>query len=167
MGRGDAVEPDAGAPLRAIDFSGRVSREPAGGLVIDGSRGGDRQLEGLTAYTPTVNPMEVIVATERTEIAVDWSDKPLFAEEGDLIMVSENGERHPLKKDLFEQTYSYLPDGRATKSAATMAKQMSEPFTVHTLEGEAAGQAGDWLAQGAAGECWPIPDQSFRKRYQL
>jgi len=145
----------------------RINRDASGLLIIDGSRDMNRPLEGMKAYIPSVNPMQLEVAEERTEIFVPWNEEPLVADPGDLIMTSEDGERHPLKKDLFDKTYTYLDDGRATKTAPTMAKQMDELFIVDTLEGQASGAAGDWLAQGADGECWPIPDEAFRKRYQI
>lgn len=49
----------------------------------------------------------------------------------------------------------------------TLAVRLMEPFVVHTLEGRAQARAGDWLAQGAGGEAWPITDEVFRTRYAV
>jgi hypothetical protein len=145
----------------------RLIIEEDGKLIVDGSRGDTLAHQDMKDYTPKVVPMNVEEVAERTEIPVSWQDDPLVAEPGDLLIVSESGSKHPIKKDLFEKTYKELPDGRVTKAAPTKAVQMEGDFVVETLEGRAEGKKGDWLAQGADGECWPIPNETFEKKYQV
>jgi len=167
MSRGTGGNRDVSSQPRSAETE-RIQKTSEG-YLIDGSRGIDNPVPGLQAYVPKINPMSVIEVKEHTEVKLSWSATPLIADPGDLILVNDSGERHPIKRDLFEQTYSEIAgsDGLVTKTAPTMAKQMPEPFTVQTLEGQATGQAGDWLAQGADGECWPIPNETFHKRYQV
>lgn len=54
------------------------------------------------------------------------------------------------------------------KTSITWAKQMDEPFTCDTLEGdEIRGKAGDYLCIGGAkGEQWPVDKEVFESTYQ-
>lgn len=52
------------------------------------------------------------------------------------------------------------------KKTTIQAKQMSEPFTVETLEGTMKGQAGDYLAIGVKGEQYPIQKAIFEQTYE-
>jgi hypothetical protein len=65
---------------------------------------------------------------------------------------------------------SELPNPRQAgreyrKTATIFAVQMDRPFEVVTLEGVMQGAAGDWLAQGPAGDHWPIKDAIFKATY--
>jgi hypothetical protein len=64
-----------------------------------------------------------------------------------------------------------LPDPRSAgkeyrKTATVWAVQMAQDFEVQTLEGTHRGRAGDWLAQGPAGERWPIKREIFEATYE-
>lgn len=54
------------------------------------------------------------------------------------------------------------------KTSITWAKQMDEPFTCDTLEGDnIKGKAGDYLCIGGAkGEQWPVDKEVFESTYQ-
>ncbi len=69
-------------------------------------------------------------------------------------------------------TKGELPDprlaGREYRKTATIhAVRIDHPFTVHTLEGDHAGKAGDWLARANTprGEMWVIDADVFSKTY--
>lgn len=51
------------------------------------------------------------------------------------------------------------------KTATILAQQINEPFVVQTPEGDHDGKAGDWLAQGPAGELWVIDAAIFAATY--
>ena len=46
------------------------------------------------------------------------------------------------------------------------AIRLSRKTTVHTLEGDMTGDAGDWLITGVEGEQYPCRDDIFRKTYE-
>jgi hypothetical protein len=52
------------------------------------------------------------------------------------------------------------------KTQTILATRISEPFEVETLEGLHTGKAGDWLAVGAHGECYPIDADVFADTYE-
>ena len=52
------------------------------------------------------------------------------------------------------------------KVALTKAVQMTEAFSVQTLEGTMEGKAGDWLMIGASGEMYPCDAAIFAKTYE-
>lgn len=53
------------------------------------------------------------------------------------------------------------------KTATIRAVQMPHDFRVATMEGVHRGCAGDWLAEGPAGELWPIKAEIFEATYEL
>ncbi len=53
------------------------------------------------------------------------------------------------------------------KTVLTKAVQMTEPFSVQTLEGTMEGKSGDWLMIGASGEMYPCDAEIFAKTYVL
>ena len=46
------------------------------------------------------------------------------------------------------------------------AMQISEPFTVNTLEGRHTGKAGDYLVIGIRGERYPVDHDIFKESYE-
>lgn len=51
------------------------------------------------------------------------------------------------------------------KTATVHAVKMQSGFSVLTEEGVMQGRPGDYLAQGPAGECWPIKAEIFEATY--
>lgn len=47
------------------------------------------------------------------------------------------------------------------------AVQMSESFSVETLEGVMVGNSGDWLIRGVNGELYPCQNDIFIKTYDI
>lgn len=52
------------------------------------------------------------------------------------------------------------------KTATVRAVKLDHPFDVVTEEGTMHGESGDWLAEGPAGECWPIKASIFEATYE-
>lgn len=53
------------------------------------------------------------------------------------------------------------------KKTTIKAMQIRYPFSVVTMEGKIEGKAGDWLAEGIAGERYIIDNGIFEKTYEL
>ncbi len=111
-----------------------------------------------------------VTAAQATEEMV-WSTArgdALRAAVGDMVLYDSadpGGDRWTVAPDIFADTYVSIGGDQYRKTALVQAVQVSEPFSVQTLEGTATGAAGDWLARNPSGECWPITDEQFRRRY--
>jgi hypothetical protein len=46
------------------------------------------------------------------------------------------------------------------------AVQLTQPITIHTLEGDMRGEVGDWLITGVNGEQYPCKPDIFEKTYE-
>ncbi len=53
------------------------------------------------------------------------------------------------------------------KKVLTRVIPMEEDFICHTPEGTVEGKAGDYLAVGVKGECYPIGKDYFAESYEL
>jgi hypothetical protein len=47
------------------------------------------------------------------------------------------------------------------RTGTVLAWRVDEATVIHTLEGRAIAEAGDWIVQGAAGERWPVKPGQF------
>lgn len=89
-------------------------------------------------------------------------------------MLEFDGKRDPQRRQAAENGRKHfgMPDGSVRvpseyrKTMTTWAVQIPVPFKVDTLEGMHAGDAGDYLAIGPAGEMYPIKEDIFRKTYE-
>jgi len=110
----------------------------------------------------------ITVTASRTTDSVQWRTTrgdTLQAAAGDWILHDGTGDKWSVDAAVFADTYASLGGDRYRKTATIQAVRIDEPFTVSTLEGTASGAAGDWLARGPRGECWPIPAEQFSRRY--
>jgi hypothetical protein len=73
--------------------------------------------------------------------------------EGGAIRVTDRGDKVILTPDEYRKT------------ATIQAVQISEDFTVNSEEGTLYAEAGDWLAEGPAGELWSIKEDIFAATY--
>ncbi len=79
-------------------------------------------------------------------------------------MTTYKGEKNPARRT----SAAMDSDFREYRKVQTIyATRMSEPFEVETLEGLHTGKAGDWLAVGAHGECYPIDADVFADTYEV
>ena len=52
------------------------------------------------------------------------------------------------------------------KPVIVEAVRLTRPIIVKTLEGDMAGEVGDWLITGVKGEQYPCKDEIFRMTYE-
>ena len=126
------------------------------------------ELDGLLAGGRSYRSVAVVDAVRLTEDS-EWATAngdPLSASAGDW-MLSDGGDHWSVAPDVFAASYEPVGDGRYAKTATVTAIQLTAPFAVDTLEGVATGAAGDWLVRNPTGECWPVPAETFSKRYEL
>ncbi len=62
--------------------------------------------------------------------------------------------------------FQRVRDAFRKKPVVVHAKQMSEPFEVHTDEGVMLGDPSDWLIKDVEGELYPCKDGIFKKTYE-
>jgi len=109
------------------------------------------------------------VRATRLDAPLTWitaAGSVMVAATGDWVLENEAGRRWSVKAEIFAATYSVAGGGFYVKSALTQLVRMSEEFVVHTLEGLAAGAAGDFLAFGPAGEMYPVPAAAVAADYE-
>jgi hypothetical protein len=103
------------------------------------------------------------------QVRTPWGAE-LAAKKGDYLVsdVGKPGERWPVGKEIFEDTYIITRPGFCMKNAVTELVPMidltngnpDQIVIVETLEGPETVRAGDfYLARGIKGEIWPYPAQ--------
>lgn len=109
-----------------------------------------------------------IVHATRVAEDSEWTSpggEVLHADAGDWWVSDGGADRWSVASPIFSATYEHLAGDEYRKTAPVTAVQIDEPFTVQTLEGDASGEAGDWLVCNPSGECWPVPAAVFARRY--
>jgi hypothetical protein len=145
-----------------------AARQQAEGAVIDGGRQVHLRDPEMREYRKRPVVVTAHRQAESFEVPVEWQDTPLVGRPGDWL-VSHEGHQWPVANDVFDLTYERVSrasyEEYAVKVGVVYAVQMTAPFTVRTIEGLAAGLAGDYLAQGVLGEAWPIESITFERSY--
>jgi len=106
-------------------------------------------------------------APQTIEIRTPWG-ADLTAKHGDYIVkdLKKIGDRWPVDKEIFEDTYIFTRPGFCMKNVKTDLVPLVELtngdpnrlVTIETLEGPETVRAGDfYLARGIKGEIWPYP----------
>jgi len=101
------------------------------------------------------------------EVRTPWG-ADLTAKSGDYIVsdLQKIGDRWPVDREIFENTYLIIRPGFCMKNAVTELVPMmvltdgdpNQMVTVETMEGPETVRAGDfYLARGIKGEIWPYP----------
>lgn len=117
----------------------------------------------VVQFLPGPNEPQVI------QVKTPWGAE-LAAKKGDYLVsdVGKPGDRWPVGKEIFEDTYIITRPGFCMKNAVTELVPMidltngnpDQIVTVETLEGPETVRAGDfYLARGIKGEIWPYPAQ--------
>lgn len=122
----------------------------------------DALLSGATVYRSAVS-----VTATPAEQSMTWTTPRgdiLSADAGDWI-VSDGVDWWTVDAGVFADTYTRVTGDRYRKTALITAVRIVDAFAVSTLEGLATGAGGDWLARNPGGECWPITNEQFRRRY--
>jgi hypothetical protein len=119
------------------------------------------ETRGVEQFLPGPNQPQTI------EIRTPWG-ADLTAKHGDYIVsdLKKTGDRWPVDRKIFEDTYLIIQPGLCMKKAVTELVPMvdltngdpDQLVTVETLEGTETVRAGDFfLARGIKGEIWPYP----------
>lgn len=88
---------------------------------------------------------------------------------GDVIMTGTEGERWPIKKEVFESTYDVLSEGLASKKKIIVfALQIHEVFQAKLAWAPdfLTGQPGDYLVQYGENDFGIVNQEIFLKTYQ-
>ena len=77
------------------------------------------------------------------------------------------GDRAPVNRRVFEQTYVRREDGLYRKRTDLRLRYFTLPYAVvvDTLEGPEMAAAGDWIVKGGAGELWPMAAEDGERKY--
>lgn len=116
---------------------------------------------GVEQFLPGQNEPQTI------EVRTPWG-ADLTAKSGDYIVrdLKKAGDRWPVDREIFENTYLITRPGFCIKNAVTELVPMidltngdpDQLVTVETMEGPETVRAGDfYLARGIKGEIWPYP----------
>ena len=120
--------------------------------------------------------IEVIAEFAVSDGTLVTREGPVAYCRGDALLTGAEGERWPVPRERFDETYEPVAPLRPGKPGAyrkrpevVWAKQMREPFTVELGEGRGTlqGNAGDWLLQYAPGDLSVVSATVFAKTYEL
>lgn len=114
------------------------------------------------------NAVSARPATEDGQITTSWG-ATLNYRRGDMIVGEAQGDPRPVRRDIFEATYSASgPDSWTKRSDVPVGYfVIDQPRTIQTLEGPVQAARGDYILIGAAGEMWPVKPAKFQQRYDL
>lgn len=78
------------------------------------------------------------------------------------------GDRAPVRRAIFEQTYQRRDDGLYQKRVDIVLRYFTLPYIVivETLEGEEMAHPGDWIVEGVGGELWPMAPHVGERKYK-
>jgi hypothetical protein len=138
----------SGVDLATDARARRVVKQPGAADVVFAEHDGELQTqEGLVAYRA-----------------------------GDAILTGPLGERWPVARGAFLESYEPEPPTRPGKSgryrkrpAVVLARRMSEPFSVRVGHGDDTlrGQRGDWLLQYAPDQHGIVSAEIFDQTYRV
>lgn len=125
----------------------------------------------MVRYSRRRDPVDVEVAS--TDGVLSTLEGPVVYHIGDALITGVKGERWPVERSRFEQTYEPVPptkmgqSGRyARLSNEVRACQMPVAFTVTTSAGDQlSGQPGDWLLEYTPGEKGIVAAEVFARTY--
>jgi len=108
------------------------------------------------------------VRAERLTDGRTWRNSygdPLSAAAGDWLVVDEFGNERTVRDEEFRASHEPLDGDRWLRTGVVRAWQVDETTVVHTLEGRAVAQPGDWIIQGGHGERWPVRNDQLELGY--
>lgn len=86
---------------------------------------------------------------------------------GDWRVVDEAGNLRTISDPDFQSSHEPAGDGRWRRVGTYLAWQVSETVVVRTKEGSATARVDDWVVEAPSGERWPVPDDQFRRTYNV
>lgn len=130
----------------------RLSMHQAQAWVKDGDR-----------YQPVSSAVHARQLRE-TQIWHTSSGSTMRGKPGDWL-ISEGDEEWTVDQRIFEESYEEVGVTKYRKASPVRARQLENSTTLETLEGTDCLSAGDWIVMNNSGECWGMPDTTFRERY--
>ena len=121
-------------------------------------------------------PIEMRVEFAQADGTLPTRDGPVAYAQGDAILTGTEGERWPVPRRRFDETYEPIAPLRPGKPGAyckrpllVWAKPMRQAFTVDLGEDRDTlqGNPGDWLLQYAPGDLSVVSASVFAKTYEL
>jgi hypothetical protein len=110
------------------------------------------------------------VSAEKLNQPIEWktgNGDSMRGEAGDWMVSDGSGSKWTVKPDIFAQTYGEVPGsaGQYQKTALGVARRLTFPTTIETLEGKGSGKAGDYMMRGPAGESYIVSKGKFESIY--
>lgn len=99
---------------------------------------------------------------------IETKEGPVKCSKGDAILTGTQGERWPVPRDRFAETYDVVGDGEcAKKKIEVLALQMDEAFTVKPSwsNDPLVGKPGDWFVQYGKGDYGVVDCEIFEETY--
>lgn len=95
------------------------------------------------------------------------SGERLAGNPGDWRVLDDAGDERTVRDQEFLSSHEPLGGEIWRRTGTYRAWQVTEHFTLRTMEGKAIARPGDWVVEGFRGERWPVADDQFRRTYRL
>ena len=110
------------------------------------------------------------VKAEKLDKPLEWKSgngDVMRGEAGDWMVSDGGGGKWTVKPDIFAQTYGEVPGnpGQFQKTVPGIARRLTFPTQIETLEGTGTGKAGDYLMRGPKGEQYIVSKGKFESIY--
>lgn len=102
---------------------------------------------------------------DAAKIWLGTAGEEFSAQAGDWLVRDEFDTERTIRDSEFRASHIALGGDRWQRIGTVRAWSVDEPTTVHTMEGKAVAQAGDWIVQGPGGERWPIASDYLERAY--
>jgi hypothetical protein len=116
----------------------------------------------------SAGPVHAYIADHDGDIEGEDGHNLHFEEGQDYIVHGEDGHRSVVRRDIFKKTYRSVGHGKFRKRGDLKlhAAVCDREARVHTMEGVQPAHPGDLIMIGTAGEVWPVPAHTARRRYR-
>lgn len=139
--------------------------------------GNDIDLSGLDgAIRAMKRPIEVAVVFAAVAGVCPTREGDIAYKAGDAILTGIEGEKWPIARDRFDETYDPIPPTEkgesgsyAKKQIVVYALEMQEAFFVDVSwgAGRLEGKPGDWLLQYGPDDFGIVSKSIFKKTYEI
>lgn len=123
--------------------------------------------QAMTVYK---KPIVLRFEYAKEDQVVETKEGAVQCKQDDAILTGTQGERWPISRAKFEQTYDIVGEGQcAKKKIDVLARQMEGPFTVNVSwsKDPLTGKGGDWLLQYNPGDFGIVSQQIFNETYEI
>ena len=129
--------------------------------------------EDTPPYNVEKKPIPLNFEISKEKQTIETKEGKVTAYPGDAIMTGTQGEKWPIEKENFENTYTVLPESNtAIKNKITVkAKQFNEPFSIEIKRNEnpqtLTGKPGDWLVEYGPNDFGIVEEKIFKETYNI